>query len=154
MRPGPKPSHQWPVGEELLNGVSNGWWWSKQRFWVIRRSRTSNATVAKIIILFTEWVRQHEACDDKINARLCWGLGPFSQPSRHTVLSQLPQVSAMEAKSQRPEEREGIILALNAAIEAMNLAKELSSITPAGAVFGSVSVVLTMIKVSLLLVFC
>ena len=51
----------------------------------------------------------------------------------------------MEAKSQRPEEREGIILALNGTIEAMNLAKELSSITPAGAVFGSVSVVLVLL---------
>jgi hypothetical protein len=50
----------------------------------------------------------------------------------------------MEAESQRPNEREGTISALNAAIEAMNLAKELSSITPAKAVFGSVSVILTM----------
>ena len=33
------------------------------------------------------------------------------------------------------------------AIEAMNLAKEVSSITPAKAVFGSVSILLTMIRV-------
>ena len=59
----------------------------------------------------------------------------------------------MEAKSQRPKEREGAVSALNAAIEALNLAKELSSITPAKAVFGAVSVILTVIKVSLL-VFC
>ena len=45
-------------------------------------------------------------------------------------------------------------MALNAAIEAMNLAKELSSITPAKAVFGSVSVVLTMIRVSSVVSFC
>ena len=56
----------------------------------------------------------------------------------------------MEAKSQRPKERGNTILVLNAAIEALNLAKELSSITPAKAVFGSVSVILTTIKVSLL----
>jgi len=56
----------------------------------------------------------------------------------------------MEAESQRPKEREGAISALDAAIEAMNLAKELSSITPAKAVFGSVSVVLTMTRVSFL----
>jgi len=37
---------------------------------------------------------------------------------------------------------------LNAAIEALNLAKELSSITPAKAIFGSVSVTLSMIRVS------
>ena len=56
----------------------------------------------------------------------------------------------MEAESQRPKEREGTVLVLNTAIGALNLAKELSSITPAQAVFGSVSVVLTMIRVGLL----
>ena len=60
----------------------------------------------------------------------------------------------MKAGSQRPKERESTVSALNVVIEALNLAKELSSITPATAVFGSVSVILTMIKVSLLLVFC
>jgi len=58
----------------------------------------------------------------------------------------------METESQRPKEREGAISALNVAIETMNLAKEVSSITPAKAVFGSVSVVLTMTRVSFLLV--
>ena len=60
----------------------------------------------------------------------------------------------MEAKSQRPKGREGAISALNVAIEALNLAKEVSSITPAKAVFSSVSVLLAIIKVSILLVFC
>jgi len=59
----------------------------------------------------------------------------------------------MEAKSQRPKDREGVISLLNATIEALNLAKEISSITPAKAAFGSVSVLLTMVKVRLLL-FC
>ena len=36
------------------------------------------------------------------------------------------------------------------AIQAMNLAKEISSVTPAKAVFGSVSVLLTMIRVCFL----
>ena len=36
---------------------------------------------------------------------------------------------------------------LDVAIEALNLAKEISSVTPAKAVFGSVSVILTMIRV-------
>ena len=36
---------------------------------------------------------------------------------------------------------------LNAAVEVLNLAKEVSSVTPAKAVFGSVSVLLTMIRV-------
>ena len=58
----------------------------------------------------------------------------------------------MQSKSQRPNEQEGVISALNAAIETLNLAKEISSITPAKAVFGSVSVILAMIRVSFLLV--
>jgi len=56
----------------------------------------------------------------------------------------------MEAKYRRPKEQEGAISVLNAAIEAMNLAKEISSITPANAVFGSVSVILTMTRVGFL----
>ena len=57
----------------------------------------------------------------------------------------------MEANSQ-PQAQEAVISTLNAAIEAMDLAKERSSIAPAEAVFGSVSVVLTMTRVNFLLV--
>jgi len=57
----------------------------------------------------------------------------------------------MAAKPQRPRERDGTISSLNIAIEAMNLAKEVSSITPAKAVFGSVSILLTMVRVRFLL---
>ena len=39
---------------------------------------------------------------------------------------------------------------LNAAIDAMDLAEKISSITPAKAVFGTVAVLLTMIKVCFL----
>ena len=56
----------------------------------------------------------------------------------------------MEPESQRPKEREGAVSTLNGFIEAFNLAKEISSNTPAKAVFGSVSVLLAMIRVSLL----
>jgi len=60
----------------------------------------------------------------------------------------------MEAdQPQRLKEREGDALVLDAAIEALNLAKELSSITPAKVVFGFVSAILAMIKVILLLFF-
>ena len=55
----------------------------------------------------------------------------------------------MDANS-RHEPQENTLSVLNAAIEAMNLAKELSSATPAKAVFGTVSVLLTMIKVHFL----
>ena len=59
----------------------------------------------------------------------------------------------MKAEFQRPKGREGTILALNAAIEALNRAKEVSSITPAKGLFGSVSVILALIRVNFLLVF-
>jgi hypothetical protein len=56
----------------------------------------------------------------------------------------------METESQQPKEREGVISALNGFIEVFNLAKEISSNTPAKAVFGSANVLLVMIRVSLL----
>ena len=59
----------------------------------------------------------------------------------------------MDANSKRQKRQDNALSLLNAAIEAMNLAKEVSSMTPAKAVFGSVSVLLTMIKVRFLLFF-
>jgi len=56
----------------------------------------------------------------------------------------------MATKSQQPKHRDALS-SLNAAVAALNLAKELSSVTPAKAVFGTVSVILTMIRVSFLL---
>jgi len=56
----------------------------------------------------------------------------------------------MDTKSQQPKGRDSILSSLNVAIEAVNLAKEISSVTPAKAVFGSVGVLLTMIKVRFL----
>jgi len=58
----------------------------------------------------------------------------------------------MEVQSQRPKGRDRVVSSLNVAIEAMNLAKEVSGITPAKAVFGSVGALLTMIRVSSLLI--
>jgi len=56
----------------------------------------------------------------------------------------------MAGRPKGPKEQEGAISALDAAMEALNLAKEISTIAPAKAVFGSVSVVLVMIRVSFL----
>ena len=53
----------------------------------------------------------------------------------------------MTTKSQRPKERENVVSLLNTAIDAMDLAEKISSITPAKAVFATVSVLLAMIKV-------
>ena len=59
-------------------------------------------------------------------------------------------MSTIETGSQKPKEREGVVSVLNGFIEAFNLAKEISSGTPAKAVFGSVGVLLAMIRVRLL----
>jgi hypothetical protein len=53
----------------------------------------------------------------------------------------------MADNSQRPKGRDGVLSSLNVAIDGLNLAKEVSSITPAKAVFGSVAILLTMIRV-------
>ena len=55
----------------------------------------------------------------------------------------------MATNSQQVKERDGVLSALNALIEASNLAKEISSITPAKAVFGPVALILTLIRVRL-----
>jgi len=59
----------------------------------------------------------------------------------------------MEVGSQRPKEREDAISVLNTAIEGLNLTENASVIAPAKAVFGSVSVILSTIRVSFLLDF-
>jgi len=57
----------------------------------------------------------------------------------------------MATTSQRTNRRDIALSSLNAAVEALNIAKEAVSITPAKAVFGTVSVILKMIRVSFLL---
>ena len=54
----------------------------------------------------------------------------------------------MSTTPQRPKGRDRTLSSLNIAIEALNLAKEAASVTPAKVVFGSVSILLTMIRVS------
>ena len=106
---------------------------------------------ASSIVLFAKWVWLHEARDD---AHLHWGLDSSSQPARRTAFSQLPSASTMAAKSKRQKGRNGVLSTLNVAIDTLNLAKEISSITPARAVFGSVSILLTMIRVRFALFRC
>jgi len=53
----------------------------------------------------------------------------------------------MGPESQQPKRRDGVLSSLTMAVEALNLAKEVSAITPAKAVFGSVGTLLTMIRV-------
>jgi len=86
---------------------------------------------------------------------LYWGLSPSSdaQPVRYAIFSQLPRFPTMDANTQRPKGRDGALSSLNAAIEVLNLAKEIADIPPAKVAFGSVSVLLTMVRVCFLL-FC
>ena len=56
----------------------------------------------------------------------------------------------MASTSKQPREREKTLSTLNVLIEGLNLAKELSSVTPAKAAFGSVSALLVMIRVRFL----
>ena len=78
-------------------------------------------------------------------------LDPSSQPPQFTAFSRPPQISAMTDNSRQPKEQDGVLSTLNVAIDGLNIAKEIASVTPAKAVFGSVAVLLTMIRVSRLL---
>ena len=55
----------------------------------------------------------------------------------------------MDTKSQRPKRPDTTLSSLNAAIDAMNIAKDVLGMTPAKAAFGTVSVILNMIRVGL-----
>ena len=78
------------------------------------------------------------------------GFAPLVTTSTSHVFSPARSVWIMNTKPQQQKGRGGTLSSLNVAIETMNLAKEISSITPAKAVFGSVSVLLTMIRVRFL----
>ena len=55
----------------------------------------------------------------------------------------------MTDKSQRPKgPGDGVLSTLNLAIDGLNLAKEAASVTPAKAAFGTVAILLTMIRVN------
>ena len=56
----------------------------------------------------------------------------------------------MDAGSKGQKRLDNTLSLLSAAIDAMNLAKEAMSATPAKAIFGSVGILLTMIRVSFL----
>ena len=57
----------------------------------------------------------------------------------------------MNARSKQSKRRDDVLSSLNVTIEGLNIAQNLSSITPAKAVFSTVSVILTMIRVNFLL---
>ena len=54
----------------------------------------------------------------------------------------------MTPQSQQQKEQDGVRLLLDIAIDMVNIGEEASSMTPAPAVFGSVTILLTTIRVS------
>ena len=63
-------------------------------------------------------------------------------------LSHLPRGSTMQSKSQRPKDRENVVSTLNIAIDGLNIVRDALSFPGVKAVLGTVTVILTMIKVS------
>ena len=76
-----------------------------------------------------------------------------AHPTQHVLFLPDTPTPTMQANPQRSKRRDGVLSTLNVTIEAMNLAKEICSATPAKAAFGSVSVLLAMIRVCFLLSF-
>jgi hypothetical protein len=95
--------------------------------------------------LFPEW--SFVKCTATVAACPYLGSGYSSCPADHNVSSYHVDFEPMAPNAQQQERRDIAISSLNLAIEVSNLAKEFCSITPAKPVFGSFSVILTMIKV-------
>ena len=95
-------------------------------------------------------------CALKIAAHLNQGPGrrrlPHSLPATRSLRSDV-DLESMDAKAKQSKRREGVLSSLNVIIEGLNIAEKASSITPAKAVFSTVSVILTMIRVCFLLLF-
>ena len=110
------------------------------------------SVVDRLTLSFINWLHLHDAAHHAgMAAHLYQGSDPFAQPVCHTIFSQLPPLPlTMDADSQRTKGRDTVLSALNIAIETLNLAKDISTIAPAQAVFGSVSILLTMIRVRFL----
>ena len=71
----------------------------------------------------------------------------------YTIFFHPPFASAMICEPKPPKGRGDVLSSLNMAIDDLNLTKEVSSITPAKDIFGSVGILLTTIRVTFIL-FC
>ena len=145
------PFHQRSVCGSFLQDDLSGRQGNREGFWTISQS-DSKVTVVNTVP-FTKCARSHEAGDDKMDARLYSGSDSSSHPARRTASSQLPRVSTMATKSQRPKGRESSLSSLNAAIGEIDHAEKISNIPPAKAAFYSARNLLTMIRVGFLPVY-
>ena len=108
---------------------------------------TSQVTPVHQILRRSPCFHEARACNTETTAiRIRVRLSP--QHLRHAIPLQLPRVSTMDPSPQRPKGHDDTLVKLNEAIEDLNRAKEVSSITPAKAVFGSTSALLPTIRVS------
>jgi len=93
--------------------------------------------------------------DESLQEKRCGGWGKErkaeERPESEEVVVSSKEAHVPDHSSCR---KDGAISSLNMAIEGLNLAKELSIVTPAKAVFGSVSVLLAMIRVCFPLFSC
>ena len=86
--------------------------------------------------------RTDGARDNWMDARTLLRLGFFL-----TASSRSPCISTMTDKPQRQKGRKAVP-ALNMAIDGLNVLKEATTTTPVNSVFGSVALLLTMVRVS------
>ena len=110
----------------------------------------SNARLQYADLLILK-LQTDETRDNGMGTHIYWDSGSSSQPLHFTAFSRLSYVSTMTDNSQRRNDRGRVITTLNTAIDILNLAKDTTSATPVNPVFGSVATLLTMIRVSSLL---
>jgi hypothetical protein len=99
--------------------------------------------------LLLEW--HFTQCAVTVTAHTCRCSESSSQLAGNSAFFCHVDFEPMDPDTQRQKRQHNVISWLNVTIEAMNLAKEVSSITPAKAVFASVSVILTMVRVGFFL---
>ena len=106
--------------------------------------------VASSIALYVQYVIN-------IAAHLRVWLGPrlngvFPQLARRNeFFHSHPDSEPMDPKSKQSKRRDDVLSSLDVIIEGLNLAANLSSIAPARAIFSTVGIILTMMRVSSLL---
>ena len=140
----PKKAIKWSgVSSGKPYGGAGGTWWPKEG---------PGSSGAPIQWFEDEWdYRRHLAygackiCRPPLSVGLLGLLSLAAWASYRFVFATAS--SAMTSKSQQPEGRDGTLSTLDVAIDVMNFAKGVSVIAPAQAAFGSVSAILTMIRV-------
>jgi hypothetical protein len=134
--------------------------WTSRTVWPIASSFLTAPFIPSRISRQLQWYIPFETkifCDQLIpcvrsvcSGRLRIEYSPIRVlPSACTkpVPSQLPRRSAMTSDSQRRNGRDSTLSRLNLAIDALSHAKDVSTIAPAQAAFGSVCALLTILKV-------